>query len=109
MTLETSLAAIVGADNVLVDRDVVASYDADWTGRFSGRARCVARPSDTAETAAVVQACADSDVAISVQGGNTGLVGASVPADGSVLLSTRRLRAIDPVDPVAAQVSVDAG
>ena len=109
MTLEQRLTEIVGTDHLLTDPSVMASYETDWTGRFHGRARCVVRPGDTAETAAVVTACAEAGVAISVQGGNTGLVGASVPAEGSVLLSTRRLRDLEPVDVVSAQVSVGAG
>ena len=44
-----------------------------------------------------------------VQGGNTGLVGGSVPVDGAVLLSTSRLREIGDVDPLAAQVTAGAG
>jgi FAD/FMN-containing dehydrogenase len=48
-------------------------------------------------------------VPLCIQGGNTGLVGASVPVDGSVLLSTARLTTVDPVDVVSAQVTVGAG
>jgi FAD/FMN-containing dehydrogenase len=48
-------------------------------------------------------------VPVCVQGGNTGLVGASVPVDGAVLLSTARMKSIGEVDAVSAQVTVDAG
>jgi FAD/FMN-containing dehydrogenase len=109
VTLEQQLIDAVGADHVLVDPSVLASYETDWTGRFHGRARCAVRPGDAAQAAAVVRACAAAGVAVSVQGGNTGLVGASVPADGAVLLSTRRLRELGPVDAVSAQVTVGAG
>jgi FAD/FMN-containing dehydrogenase len=107
--LEQDLAEAIGATHVLTDRSVVASYETDWTGRFSGVARCVARPADTGQTAAVVRACAAAGVPLCIQGGNTGLVGASVPVDGSVLLSTARLTTVDPVDVVSAQVTVGAG
>jgi FAD/FMN-containing dehydrogenase len=43
------------------------------------------------------------------QGGNTGLVGASVPRDGEVLVSLRRLTAIGEVDEAIGQVTVGAG
>jgi FAD/FMN-containing dehydrogenase len=107
--LEQDLADAIGATHVLTDRSVVASYETDWTGRFSGVARCVARPADTGQTAAVVRACAAAGVPLCIQGGNTGLVGASVPVDGSVLLSTARLTTVDPVDVLSAQVTVGAG
>jgi len=45
------------------------------------------------------------------QGGNTGLVGGSVPGprQPSVVLSTRRFDWLGPVDDVAGQVTVGAG
>ena len=109
MTLEARLADIVGADHVLTDPGLRASYETDWTGRFQGVARCVVRPADAGAVAAMVRLCADEGVQICVQGGNTGLVGASVPVDGAVLLSTARLRDLEPVDELSAQVTVGAG
>jgi FAD/FMN-containing dehydrogenase len=43
------------------------------------------------------------------QGGNTGLVGGGVPLHGEVVVSLRRLAAIDPVDVAAGQVTAGAG
>jgi FAD/FMN-containing dehydrogenase len=107
--LEEQLASIVGPEHVLSDASVTASYESDWTGRFTGRARCVVRPVDPDQVAAVVTACAAAGVAVCAQGGNTGLVGGSVPVDGSVLMSLARLNVIDAVDVVSAQVTVGAG
>jgi FAD/FMN-containing dehydrogenase len=103
------LAEVVGAEHALTDPALTASYESDWTGRFTGHALAVVRPADTSQVAAVVRACGEAGAAICLQGGNTGLVGASVPADGAVLLSTARLRDIGPVDEVSAQVTVGAG
>ena len=74
-----------------------ASYETDWTGRTTGRALAVALPATTAEVVAVVRACAEAGVGITVQGGNTGLVAGAVP-DGTVVLCTRRLTALGPVE-----------
>lgn len=109
MTVTDILAGVVGAEHVVTDRSVLASYETDWTGRFSGRALAVVRPRDTTEVAGVVRHCADAGLAICVQGGNTGLVGGSVPVDGAVLLSLARLDVIEAVDTVAGQVTVGAG
>src|SRR5882724_8999120 len=96
--LEDRLAEVVGEQHVLTDPDLKAPYETDWTRRFSGVARCVVRPADTGQVAAVVAACAEAGVPITVQGGNTGLVGAGVPAGGEVLLSLGRLTSLEPVD-----------
>ena len=103
------LRAAVGADHVLTDPDVVAGYCTDWTGRFRGATRAVVRPASTDEVAAVVAACAAEGVAIVPQGGNTGLVGGSVPLAGEVVVSLQRLRALGDVDPGAGQVTAGAG
>jgi FAD/FMN-containing dehydrogenase len=108
--LLAELTAIVGADNMLTDPDLTGGYTTDWTRRFHGQASCVVRPADTAEVAAVVRACSAAGAPVIPQGGNTGLVGGGIPAsDSAVLLSLRRLRRLDPVDTVAAQVTVGAG
>jgi len=103
------LRGIVGGAHVLDDPDVRAPYETDWTRRFTGTARCVVRPADTEQVAAVVKACAAAGAPIVVQGGNTGLVNGGVPAGGEVLLSLTRLADLDPVDTVEAQVTVGAG
>jgi FAD/FMN-containing dehydrogenase len=109
VTLLDDLRAVVGADHVLVDADLRSSYETDWTGRFSGTATAVVRPADTAQVAAVVRACAAAGQPLVVQGGNTGLVGGSVPAGGEVLLSLTRLTSLGPVDAAAGQVTAGAG
>src|SRR2546430_17346005 len=38
--------AVVGGTHVLVDPDLRAPYETDWTRRFTGTARCVVRPAD---------------------------------------------------------------
>ena len=106
------LRAAVGTEHVLVDPAVTESYCVDWTRRFGGPAVCVVRPGSTGEVAEVVRVCGESGVPVLPQGGNTGLVGGSVPGDSGpapVIVSTRRLNWIDPVDALAGQLSAGAG
>ena len=107
--LESALRAAVGDAHVLCDDDARAGYETDWTGRFSGRARAVVRPADTAEVVAVVRACAEHGTAIVPQGGNTGMVGAGVPRGGEVVVSLTRLGALGEIDRGSLQVDVGAG
>lgn len=94
---------------MLSDPVDVAPYVVDWTGRFRGSEAIVVRPSSTAEVAGVVHLCRESSVPLVPQGGNTGLVGGSVPLHDEVVLSTRRLTKVGPVDPISRQVTVEAG
>jgi FAD/FMN-containing dehydrogenase len=123
--LATDLTGVVGGAQVLVEPDVRAPFEVDWTRRFGGPALAVVRPGSTEEVAGVLRACAARRVGVVVQGGNTGLVGGGVPpglqvgglppahqpgaAAPVVVLSLVRLARLDPVDAVAAQVTAGAG
>jgi FAD/FMN-containing dehydrogenase len=104
-----ALTAAVGERDVLVDADLRASYETDWTRRFHGSARAVVRPGSADEVAAVLAACREHGAAVVPQGGNTGMVGGSVPRGGEVVLSLGRLRELGEVDRATAQVTVGAG
>jgi FAD/FMN-containing dehydrogenase len=104
------LEAAVGPAHVITDHEVTAGYARDWTGAYTGVAIAVVRPSSSAEAVGVVDACASFGVPLVPQGGNTGLVGGSVPdAAGAVVLSTARLATLGDVDAAGAQVTVGAG
>ena len=108
--LVDELQALLGTSAVITDPQVRAGYEVDWTGRYRGEARCVVRPHHLDEVVAVVGACAAAGVPIVTQGGNTGLVGGSVPHGGApVVLSLRAMTRLDPVDVPAAQVTAGAG
>lgn len=107
--LIAELRTIVGQSNVLTDADMRVTYENDWLRQWDGETPCVVRPSSVAEVAAVVSAAAAAGVPIVAQGGNTGLVGGSVPRGGALLLSLQRLTALGPVDTMALQVTAGAG
>ena len=100
-SLSERLGGIVGAAHVLTAAADLAPFLTDWRGRYRGAARCVVRPGNATEVAAVVRVCAEAGVPIVPQGGNTSLCGAATP-DGegrAVVLSLRRLNRIVAVDP----------
>ena len=55
--------------------------DASEQSLARGKALAVVRPADAQQVAEVVKACAAAGAAIVPQGGNTGLVGGSVPGE----------------------------
>ena len=74
------IEAILAPGAVLTSPSTMAGYLVDWTGNFSGDALAVVRPSSTEEVSALLRVCSQYRVAVIAQGGNTGLVGGSVPA-----------------------------
>lgn len=107
--LLSALRDAVGERHCLTDAALRASYETDWTRRFTGPAIAVVRPGSTDEVAAVLRECTAAGVGVVPQGGNTGLVGGSVPRDGEVVLSLLRLSDVGGLDADAGEVTVGAG
>ena len=103
------LRAVVGAEHVMVEPDLTASYATDWTGRFTGTPSAVIRPGTAAEVAEIITLCRAASIALVPQGGNTGLVGGGVPLAGEAVLSLRRLSGITDIDRRAGQLTAGAG
>lgn len=99
----------LGFAHVLTDPDRVAAHSVDWTRRWQGRAAAVLRPGTTDEVVRIVDAARRHHVGLVPQGGNTGLVGGSVPRSDEVVVDLRRFDALGPVDVAASQVTVGAG
>ena len=104
-----ALSDAVGRDHCLSDPDLKASYELDWTRRFGGPALAVVRPARTSEVAKVLAACNRFRIGVVPQGGNTGLVGGSVPRHGEVVISLSRLSGILSCDPEEALLVAEAG
>ena len=100
--------------------DVAATAEAsrDWwplamhwslAGQVLQRAALLARPTDTAQVAAVVAMCNDAGVPITAAGGRSGVLGASIPLFGGVLLDLTAMQGIVAVDTTSGVVEVLPG
>jgi FAD/FMN-containing dehydrogenase len=125
------IRTIVGPSHLLSEQAVTTSYESDWTGRFGGPCLAVARPADTSQVAEILACCRRAGIGVVPQGGNTGLVGGSVPrgrglapdrtaAPGQqvtagqtggppLVLSTRRLNEITRCDATSLLLEAGAG
>lgn len=103
-----ALRRIVGPTGLITDPADLAPFLKEERGKFQGSASALVRPASTEEVAAVVSLCADAGVAMTPQGGNTGLCGGGVPDSGIVLNLARMKRILD-VDPVNYTITVEAG
>jgi FAD/FMN-containing dehydrogenase len=83
----------------------------DWRGAVRGATPIVISPANTQEVAGVIRACADANVAIVPQGGNTGMCAGAVPdASGTqIVLLLARMNAIRSVDAANFSMEVEAG
>ncbi|WP_353257719.1 FAD-binding oxidoreductase [Hyphomonas sp.] len=79
-----------------------------WRGSYQGATPFIARPASTAEAAALVKLCVQHNIAITPQGGNTGLVDGGTP-HGEVCVSMTRMTAVREVDPFNNSMTIEAG
>ncbi|AIY40810.1 D-2-hydroxyglutarate dehydrogenase [Collimonas arenae] len=101
----------IGEAHVLTNNDDKAAYLTDQRQRYTGEAIAVVKPANTKEVAKLVQLCAQHNIPIVPQGGNTGLVLGSVPDQSgkAIVLSLKRLNRIRAVDPVNHTITAEAG
>ena len=102
------LTAIVGAAGIISDPADMVPYLEETRGLYEGASPAIVRPANTHEVSDVVRACAEANVAIVPQGGNTGLCGGGV-ASGEVIVNLARMNNVRAVDPLNFTMTVDAG
>jgi hypothetical protein len=74
----------------------------DWLGKYAGRSTVALQPRTTAQASALLAHCGARRLAVVPQGGNTGLVGGSVPVHDEVVLSTSAMGRVLSFDEVRA-------
>ena len=106
---------MLGASGV-VAADNTEQFLNDWGGKYSGSAIAVVRPGSTDEVSAVLRLCNEVGLAVVPQGGNTGLVGGSVPLKSDhpegrdcIVLSLARMNTIESIDVERATLTTQAG
>ncbi|RAK64296.1 FAD-binding oxidoreductase [Phenylobacterium kunshanense] len=102
------LKAVLGPGGFSEDAERIAPKLVEWRDRWVGTTPFLALPRTTEEVAAVVGVCFEAGQAITIQGGNTGLVGGQIP-QGEILLSTERLSSIREVDALDDALIAEAG
>ncbi|MBA3067363.1 MAG: FAD-binding oxidoreductase [Hyphomonas sp.] len=90
------------------DPEKLTAAATPWRGTFQGETPFLARPASTAEAAALVKLCAAHRVAMTPQGGNTGLVDGGTP-HGEICVSMTRMTAVREVDPFNNSMTIEAG
>ena len=99
---------LIGTDQPESDR---LPYEQDWRKRYQGRALAIVFPGSSLEVQEIVRWCGMNQVSLVPQGGNTSLVGGSVPNESGtqLVLNLRRMNRILAVDADNLSISVEAG
>jgi glycolate oxidase len=98
----------IGSNSVRTAPEILACYAFDATNMRS-RPLAVVFPGSTGEVRDVMAVCLGSGVAVVPRGAGTGFAGGTVPANGSIVVSTERLNRIIHIDASERVAIVQAG
>ncbi|KAM4540616.1 D-2-hydroxyglutarate dehydrogenase, mitochondrial [Fundulus diaphanus] len=93
----------------ITDPDLVQSSNEDWLKSVRGSSEVLLRPQTAQEVSQILSYCNSRNLAVNPQGGNTGLVGGSVPVHDEIILSTSLMNSILSFDNISGILTCQAG
>lgn len=100
---------IVGDKGVLTEESQLEAANTDWMRKYVGASKVLLRPRTTQQVSEILNYCNARKLAVVPQGGNTGLVGGSVPVFDEVILSLGAMNKIISFDEVNGILVCEAG
>ena len=107
-----NIKSILGPKGYFENPIVMAPLLADMRGKFFGKVPLIARPKSTAEVSEIVKLCNIHNVAMTPQGGNTGLCAGATPIEENskkILINLSRMTNISPIKDGERSISLEVG
>ncbi|CAN6222504.1 unnamed protein product [Urochloa humidicola] len=101
--------SILGDNCVVQDEDRIAVANVDWMGKYRGASQLLLLPKSTVEVSKILSYSNTRRLAVVPQGGNTGLVGGSVPVYDEVIVNLASMDKIISFDKVNGILTCEAG
>jgi glycolate oxidase len=107
--IAADLTAMLGSQQVLWEREHLATYGFDGTAALEATAGCVVLPKTTAEVSQVVQYAGQNKIPVVARGSGTGLSGGSVPVPDCVVLCLVQMDRLLELDEKNLTIHVESG
>ena len=95
------------------ESEVISKHSIDWRKNFKGNASIVIFPKSIEKLVNVIKKCNEKEISVIPQGGNTSLVGGSVPLENSkkfqVIINFKKLNKIINFDPNSFSIQIESG
>ncbi|XP_049866144.1 D-2-hydroxyglutarate dehydrogenase, mitochondrial isoform X3 [Pectinophora gossypiella] len=101
--------SVLSDDRVLTDENDVLPFNIDWLKNCRGQSKMVLKPKTTREVSQILSYCNKRRLAICPQGGNTGVVGASVPVFDEIILNMGLMNKIISLDDISGALVCETG
>jgi len=89
--------------------DDLEAFNTDWMRKYRGQTTLVVRPKSTKDVSEILKHCNERKLAVVPQGGNTGLVGGSVPVFDEIVINMSSMNNIRTFDSISGVLVCDAG
>ncbi|XP_057492468.1 D-2-hydroxyglutarate dehydrogenase, mitochondrial isoform X2 [Actinidia eriantha] len=100
---------ILGEKYVIQDEERLLAANSDWMRKYKGSSKLLLQPRSTEEVSQILKYCNSRCLAVVPQGGNTGLVGGSVPVFDEVIINMGSMNDIISLDKVSGVLVCEAG
>uniref|UniRef100_A0A1J3FZD0 D-2-hydroxyglutarate dehydrogenase n=1 Tax=Noccaea caerulescens TaxID=107243 RepID=A0A1J3FZD0_NOCCA len=100
---------ILGDKNVIEDEERLETANTDWMHKYKGSSKLLLLPKNTEEVSQILKYCDSRRLAVVPQGGNTGLVGGSVPVFDEVIINVGLMNKVLAFDEVSGVLVCEAG
>lgn len=101
--------SILAPNAVLEDAEDIVFFNEDWMRKYKGASQLVLKPKTVEQVSQIMKRCNERKLAVVPQGGNTGLVGGSIPVFDEIVLSLSNMNKIRSFDSVSGILVSDAG
>jgi len=93
------------------EQNVITNHCIDWRGKFKGTAELIFFPKNVKSVIKIIKFCYKNKISVVPQGGNTSLVGGSVPRvnKGEIIINLSKLNKIREVDTISNTVTLEGG
>ena len=91
--------------------EIIKNYSVDWRKEYFGNSNLITFPKTTKSLQAIVKKCIKNKISIVPQGGNTGLVGGSVPTNNGdeIIINLSKLNKIRNLNKDSSTITLESG
>ncbi|KAH6791482.1 FAD-linked oxidases family protein [Perilla frutescens var. frutescens] len=100
---------VLGERGVIQDEGKLDDANTDWMRKYKGSSKLMLQPRSTKEVSQILDYCNSRCLAVVPQGGNTGLVGGSIPVYDEVIINIGSMNNILSFDKVSGILVCEAG
>jgi FAD/FMN-containing dehydrogenase len=93
------------------DQEIIKSHCIDWRGKYEGTSKLIIFPKSAENISKIIKICEKKKIPLVPQGGNTSLVGGSVPRKNKneIILNLKKLNKIRKINLIDNSITFDSG